>query len=45
MQQDVINLAAEAMAKYELEKDIAMHCKKELDRKFSTTWHVVVGKK
>lgn len=26
-------------------QDIAMHIKKEADRRFGTTWHCVVGKK
>jgi len=27
-----------------VEKDIASHIKKEFDKKFGATWHVVVGK-
>jgi len=44
MQQDAINTAAAALAQYDVEKDVAMHCKKEFDRKYNTTWHCVVGK-
>lgn len=43
-QQDAISLAAAALSKYDLEKDVAMHIKKEFDRKYDTTWHCVVGK-
>jgi len=44
MQQEAIDVATAALEKYPLEKDIAAYIKKEFDRKFTPTWHVVVGK-
>ena len=34
----------EAMEKFNVEKDIAAHVKKEFDRKRGPTWHCVVGR-
>jgi dynein light chain LC8-type len=44
MQQDAIDIAAQAIEKFNIEKDIAAHIKKEFDRKHGPTWHVVVGR-
>lgn len=44
MQQDSVEIATAALEKYHIEKDIAAQIKKEFDRRFGTTWHVVVGK-
>ncbi|GAA31929.2 dynein light chain type 1 [Opisthorchis viverrini] len=44
MQEMAVNVAADATNKYDLEKDIAAHIKKEFDRKYAVTWHCVVGK-
>ncbi|KAL0953703.1 hypothetical protein HGRIS_004896 [Hohenbuehelia grisea] len=44
MQQESVDIASAALEKYNIEKDIAAYIKKELDRKHSPTWHVVVGK-
>ncbi|BEJ15486.1 hypothetical protein CspHIS471_0500910 [Cutaneotrichosporon sp. HIS471] len=44
MQKVAVKVAAEALAKYTVEKDAAMIIKKEFDRLYSTTWHCVVGK-
>jgi dynein light chain LC8-type len=44
MQQHAVQTAIEALDKYTVEKDVAMHIKKEFDRLYSTTWHCVVGK-
>jgi dynein light chain LC8-type len=44
MQQETIDIATAALEKYNIEKDIAAHIKKEFDRRFQPTWHVVVGK-
>ncbi|KAA0193977.1 Cytoplasmic light-chain dynein [Fasciolopsis buskii] len=44
MQEDAVHTAAQAMDKYQIEKDIAAHIKKEFDRKYNPTWHCVVGK-
>ncbi|KZV84958.1 hypothetical protein EXIGLDRAFT_623593 [Exidia glandulosa HHB12029] len=44
MQQEAIDLATSAIEKFSVEKDMAAHIKKECDRRFGHTWHVVVGK-
>ncbi|VDO02653.1 unnamed protein product [Rodentolepis nana] len=44
MQTLAIELAAAALEKYTLEKDIASHIKKEFDIRYGATWHCVVGR-
>lgn len=44
MQGDAIECATSAMEKFTIEKDIAAFIKQEFDRRFGTTWHVVVGR-
>ncbi|KAK7204252.1 dynein light chain type 1-domain-containing protein [Myxozyma melibiosi] len=44
MQEVVIDLAMQAMERYNIEKDIAAHIKKELDQRFGQTWHCIVGR-
>lgn len=44
MQQEAVDIATAALEKYNIEKDIAAQIKKEFDRRFNPTWHVVVGK-
>jgi dynein light chain LC8-type len=44
MQQQTIDIAIAALEKFSIEKDIASHVKREFDRKYGPTWHVVVGK-
>ncbi|XP_054260836.1 dynein light chain 1, cytoplasmic-like [Macrosteles quadrilineatus] len=44
MQRDAVDLASQAIQKYTVEKDIASYIKKEFDRKYSPTWHCVVGR-
>ncbi|KAG9001477.1 Dynein light chain [Tulasnella sp. JGI-2019a] len=44
MQQESIEIAIKAMEQFQIEKDIAAHCKREFDKKYGPTWHVVVGK-
>ena len=44
MQQDAIDISTQAMEKYSIEKDIAAYIKKEFDKKYSPTWHCVVGR-
>ena len=44
MQQDSVDIATAALEKFSVEKDIAANIKKEFDRKYGPTWHVVVGK-
>ena len=44
MQQDAIDIATQALEKFNIEKDIAAFIKKEFDKKYNPTWHVIVGK-
>ncbi|GAA5833497.1 hypothetical protein JCM3766R1_002559 [Sporobolomyces carnicolor] len=44
MQQVAINTAQEAMAQHTVEKDIAAYIKRDFDKRYGPTWHVVVGK-
>lgn len=44
MQQGSIEIAVASLEKFNIEKDIAAHIKREFDRRYGTTWHVVVGK-
>ncbi|KAF5361914.1 hypothetical protein D9756_002479 [Leucocoprinus leucothites] len=44
LQQESVDIANSALEKYNIEKDIAAHIKKEFDRRHGATWHVVVGK-
>jgi dynein light chain LC8-type len=44
MQQDALIFAKQALEKYNIEKDIAAHIKREFDKKYGTTWHCIVGR-
>ncbi|KAJ7224330.1 outer dynein arm light chain 8 [Mycena pura] len=44
MQQESVDIASAALEKYNIEKDIAAQIKREFDRRYGPTWHVVVGK-
>ncbi len=44
MQKDAFDFAETAMERFSIEKDIAAHIKKEMDKKFNPTWHCVVGR-
>lgn len=44
MENFAIICAQEGIEKYNTEKDIASHIKKEFDRKFTPTWHCFVGR-
>jgi len=44
MQQEAVDVATTALSKYGIEKDVAAHIKKEFDRKYSPTWHCIVGR-
>lgn len=44
LQQESVDITNAALEKYNIEKDIAAHIKKEFDRRYGATWHVVVGK-
>ncbi|MCJ1322023.1 Dynein light chain [Xylographa vitiligo] len=44
MQQEAIDVATEAMDKFNIEKDIAQYIKKEFDSRKGATWHCIVGR-
>ncbi|WFD29045.1 Dynein light chain [Malassezia sp. CBS 17886] len=44
MQQAVVEIAAEALVKFSVEKDMAAHVKRAVDAKFGPTWHIIVGR-
>ncbi|KAK7520510.1 dynein light chain type 1-domain-containing protein [Phyllosticta citriasiana] len=44
MQEQAIEVAIEAMQKFNIEKDIAQYIKKEFDDKRGATWHCIVGR-
>ncbi|KAG8950750.1 Dynein light chain [Tulasnella sp. 424] len=44
MQKESIEICQAALAAHKVEKDVASYCKKEFDKKYGPTWHVVVGK-
>lgn len=44
MQQESVDVASAALEKYNIEKDIAAQIKKEFDKRYGPTWHVVVGR-
>ncbi|CAH8481155.1 unnamed protein product [Schistosoma guineensis] len=44
MQQCAVDIAAQAMIEYNIEKDIAAYIKKHFDKNYGPTWHCVVGK-
>ena len=44
MQQESVVIATAALEKYNIEKDIAAQIKKDFDKRYGPTWHVVVGK-
>ncbi|XP_954491.1 dynein light chain 1, putative [Theileria annulata] len=39
-----LKVAFDAITKFEVEKDIAGHIKKEFDKTYEPTWHCIVGK-
>ena len=44
MQWDWVECAAQALEKYNIEKDITAHIKKESDKKYNPVWHCIVGR-
>ncbi|ORZ03090.1 dynein light chain 1, cytoplasmic [Syncephalastrum racemosum] len=44
MQQEAIESSTQALEKYNIEKDIAAHIKREFDKKYGATWHCIVGR-
>ena len=45
MQQDAVDMASQALEKYNIEKDIAAYIKKEFDKKYSPTLALYCWKK
>ena len=43
MQLDSVECATQALEKYNTEKDMAAHIKKESDKKYNPVWHCIVG--
>ncbi|XP_053441893.1 dynein light chain 1, cytoplasmic-like [Nycticebus coucang] len=43
-QQNSMECATQALEKYNIEKGIAAHLKKEFDKKYNPTWHRLVGR-
>lgn len=43
-QQASVECATQAWEKYNSEKDIVAHIKKEFDKKYNPTWHCIVGR-
>ncbi|EEB06619.2 dynein light chain Dlc2 [Schizosaccharomyces japonicus yFS275] len=44
MQQDAVRTALQAIEKFPVEKDIATFIKREFDKRYSPTWHCIVGR-
>ncbi|GAV49133.1 hypothetical protein ZYGR_0N05390 [Zygosaccharomyces rouxii] len=44
LRDNVFDITLEALANFEMERDIAGSIKKQLDVKYGNTWHVIVGK-
>lgn len=44
MQQEIVEIAADAVVKFALEKDMAAFVKRAVDDQFGPTWHVIVGR-
>ena len=44
MQQNAIDVANQALDRHNIERDIAAYIKKEFDKKYSPTWHCIVGR-
>ncbi|AFZ80367.1 dynein light chain 1, putative [Theileria equi strain WA] len=44
MQKYALEVAEHALSKFDVEKDIAAHIKKEFDKTYSPTWHCIVGR-
>ncbi|KAI9628367.1 hypothetical protein KEM48_011650 [Puccinia striiformis f. sp. tritici PST-130] len=44
LQQAAVDIASDALEKWNIEKDIAAFIKREFDQRHGGTWHVVVGR-
>jgi dynein light chain LC8-type len=43
VEQDCVDCAAEALTRFDEQRSVAQFMKRELDRKYGSTWHVIVG--
>ncbi len=43
MRDDAIKISTQAIEKHSIENEIAAYIKEEFDRKYSPTWHCMVG--
>lgn len=43
IEQDCVDCAAEALTRFDEQRSVAQFVKRELDRKYGSTWHVIVG--
>ncbi|THD21472.1 Dynein light chain 1 cytoplasmic [Fasciola hepatica] len=44
MQQDALEMAAQALSKYQTDKDTASFMKHEFDKKYKPIWNCIVGR-
>lgn len=44
MQDEAVKIAVSALEKFNIEKDIAAYIKKEFDKRYTPTWHCIVGR-
>ncbi|KAL2125191.1 hypothetical protein VTJ04DRAFT_1556 [Mycothermus thermophilus] len=44
LQQEVFDVAKEAVSKFPIEKDIAQYIKRTMDERKGPTWHCIVGR-
>ena len=44
MEKDAIAIATEAIHEYNIESQVASHIKREFDKKYSPTWHCIIGR-
>ncbi|XP_032247322.1 dynein light chain 1, cytoplasmic-like, partial [Phoca vitulina] len=44
MQQDSVECATQTLEKYNIEKNLAAHIKKEFNREYNPTWYCIVGR-
>ena len=44
MQEKAIKYAEDSLKKFNLEQEMAAYIKKQFDKKYENSWHVVVGK-
>jgi len=44
MQQEVVEVAQQALTSFRQEKDVAAYIKKEFDKRHQPTWHCIVGR-